>query len=85
MALRRLPASSGMNRWIKYLAVNPACINWVHTESTYSQKVPELRMLTKKNCSLCDVAVEELWSMPGMKDRLKLVHVNILQEGNEDM
>ena len=85
MALGRLPASYGMSRWMKHLSVNPVSVNWVHTKSTDTQRVPELRMLTKKNCSLCDVAVEELWRMPGMKDSLKLVHVNILQEGNEDM
>ena len=46
---------------------------------------PVLRMLTKKQCSLCDEAVEDLWTIPGIKERLELVPVNILQEGNEDM
>ena len=45
---------------------------------------PKLRLLTKKNCQLCDEAEMQLWSIPGIRDRLELVHVDILKEGNED-
>ena len=55
-----------------------------HHRHMSTQRRPVLRLLTKKHCTLCDEAVAELWTIPGMKDRLELVPVDILKEGNED-
>ena len=54
------------------------------TSGGRKQKKPVLRLLTKKHCTLCEEAKEVLWAIPGIRQRLDLVEVDILKEGNED-
>ena len=60
----------------------------VHTSSGYegSLKKPVLRLLTKENCSLCEEAVQILFSAPNSyNERLILKEIDILEEGNEEL
>ena len=59
-----------------------------HTSSGYegSLKKPVLRLLTKENCSLCEEAVQILFSAPNSyNERLILKEIDILEEGNEEL
>ena len=83
-----LPRSARTNlklaeQW-KSSFINPRLNSRFCTTSSVSVK-PKLRLLTKRNCTLCEDAKQELWSIPGIKERLDLVEVNILAEGNEDL
>ena len=45
-----------------------------------------LRLLTKENCSLCEEAVQILFSAPNSyNERLILKEIDILEEGNEEL
>ena len=66
------------------LSPNKLC----HTSSGYegSLKKPVLRLLTKENCSLCEEAVQILFSAPNSyNERLILKEIDILEEGNEEL
>ena len=66
------------------LSLNKLC----HTSSGYdgSLKKPVLRLLTKENCSLCEEAVQILFSAPNSyNERLILKEIDILEEGNEEL
>merc|ERR1712020_204912 len=59
-----------------------------HTSSGYEGplKKPVLRLLTKENCSLCEEAVQILFSAPNSYNkRLILKEIDILEEGNEEL
>ena len=66
------------------LSFNKLC----HTSSGHegSLKKPVLRLLTKENCSLCEEAVQILFSAPNSyNERLILKEIDILEEGNEEL
>ena len=59
-----------------------------HRSSGYEGplKKPVLRLLTKEDCSLCEEAVQILFSAPNSyNQRLILKEVDILEEGNEEL